>query len=60
MSTPLEDSFYTEFSRLSPAQQSETLEFVRALNNTPRGTPGAALMEFVGAIPHEQVDPHGW
>jgi hypothetical protein len=74
VSTPLEDSLYNEFSQLTPDQQFEALQFVRALNGTPRGTPGSELMEFVGTIPHEdlelmkqaieedceQVDPYGW
>jgi len=74
VATPLEDSFHSEFSQLTPAQQFKTLEFLRTLNGTPRGTPGSELMEFVGTIPHEdlelmkqaieedcgQVDPHGW
>lgn len=74
MATPLENSLVSEFSQLSPDQQFQALEFVRAHSGTPRGTPGSELMEFVGTIPHEdlelmkqaieedceQVDPHGW
>lgn len=56
MSTPLEDSFHSVFSQLTPAQQHEALQFVRALQGTPRGTPGSELMEFVGTIPHEDLD----
>jgi hypothetical protein len=74
MATPLEDSFFSEFAQLSPDRQSEAIQFVRALQGTPRGTPGPELMEYVGTIPHEdlaaikqaieedceRIDPHGW
>jgi hypothetical protein len=74
MSTPMEDSLFSEFSQLTPEQQTEAIQFVRSLQGTPRGTPGSELMEFVGTIPHEdleaikqvieedceQIDPHGW
>lgn len=74
MSTPLEESFYSEFSQLSPEQQIAALQFVRTLSTTPQGTRGSDLMEFVGTISHEdlelmkqaieegceQVDSHGW
>jgi hypothetical protein len=56
MPTPLEDAFRDEFSRLSPDLQHEALQFVRALHGTPRGTPGSDLLEFVGSIPHEDLE----
>jgi hypothetical protein len=71
----VERELQQHLSRLGPAERRQVLEYTRELGEPPRhGTPGAALLRFVGAIPAEdlremadaidegceRVDPERW
>jgi len=64
-----------QLAQLTPGQQQDVLSFVRSLRaRSSKGTSGKELLQFVGSIPHEdlevmksaieegcgQVDPNGW
>ncbi len=64
-----------QISQLGPDEKRKVLEFARSLRtDRPRGTPGSALLPFIGCITHEdarrmaeaieegceQIDPDGW
>jgi hypothetical protein len=75
MSTSIFTSLSSEFSRLTPEQQNQVLEFVRQLKSTTnRERRKQAILESAGTVPAdgiermrqaiaegcEQINPHGW
>lgn len=52
----VERELMQRFARLGPAGKRQVLDYARSLGAAPgRGTPGAALLDFVGSIPPEDL-----
>jgi hypothetical protein len=51
------DEVLREVEKLSAVEQRQVMDFMRALGSArPRGTPGAELTCFAGALSEESVD----
>ncbi len=57
ISPSIRDEVLRELERLGAADQERVRDFLRALGSAdPRGTPGAELTRFAGALPEESIN----